>query len=268
MKIFSILILFLALFPACSENKKTEIKTEITTTKNNNLSENKIIDYKITIIDKIPHDENAYTQGLIYHDGFLYESTGQYGESSLRKLDTNGNIIKKVDIESKYFAEGITIIDDKIYMLTWMETTCLVFNINSFEKIEEFRYQGQGWGLSNIGNDLYQSNGSNNIYVYDNKFTYKYLIPVYQNNEEIYFINELEIVKDKIFANIYQKDIIAIIDIKTGEVIQEVDASLLRAEVNDQSDAEVLNGIAYNKEQDIFYLTGKNWKYIFKVKIN
>lgn len=268
MKTIIILILLFTLIPACSENKQNNIK-ENEQKANIKLENNSTAqDLKIKIIDKIPHDENAYTQGLVYHNGFLYESTGQYGESTLRKLDTNGNIIKQIDIEAKYFAEGISIINNKIYMLTWMETTCFVFDLHTFDKIKEYRYTGQGWGLTNIENDLYLSNGSNNIYVFDEKFTYKHTIPIYQNNEPKYLINEMEFIGDKIYANIYQHDVIAVIDVKSGEVLQEIDASILRAEVYEQENAEVLNGIAYNKEQDIFYLTGKNWKYIFKAKIN
>jgi len=266
MRYIIILIIFTFLQSCNSENQtKQDIQTIKELSKNEVNSDKEL---SIKILDKIPHDTNAYTQGLMYYNGYLYESTGQYGLSSLRKLDTNGNILKKVDIPSQFFAEGLTIFKNKIYLLTWMETVCFVYDIESFEKITEFRYHGQGWGLTNNNNDLIFSNGSNNIFVFDEKFSLKYNLPVYYGSQPQHYLNELEFVNDQIFANIYQEDFIALIDYKSGNLLQKIDASELRFALDGQENAEVLNGIAYNKDSDIFYLTGKNWKYLYKVKIN
>jgi glutamine cyclotransferase len=263
------LIILLSLSIACSQNgdkdkyntlnKKSEITEQINPFKEYSYFE---------IIDTLEHDVNSYTQGLFYYKGFLYESTGQYGESTLKKLDPNtGEVLKKIDLEDKYFAEGMTIVNDKIYLLTWMETVCFVFDVNTFEKIEEYRYPGQGWGLTHKNNELIMSNGSNNLLVYDLSFNHQFTIPVYNKNNVQYNINEMEFVDGHILANIYGQDEIAIINYQTGDIINNINASYLRNGESNNPNAEVLNGIAYDKEDKVYYLTGKNWQNMYKVKI-
>lgn len=272
MKLINLILPLFAVLISCSDATQKDHEI-INTKKNIEVNQQSIINVEsysnIEIIERIPHDTNAYTQGLAYNNGFLYESTGQYGESTLRQINPNtGEIIRKLDLDDQYFAEGLTILNDKIYILTWMETVCFVYDLNTFTLLNQFRYKGQGWGLTNENKNLIFSNGTNNIFIFDDSFNFKYNLPAYNKNKPQYYLNELEYIDGLIFANVYQKDEIAVIDYVTGEVVSMIDASILRDEVYTQTNAEVLNGIAYDKTNNIFYLTGKNWKYIFKVKIN
>ena len=267
-------MLILIASTACSSDKnqsdyKAEPASKVQVNDNSSSEEPSTKYSEIKIIEKLPHDTNAYTQGLYFYKGFLYETTGQYSESSLRKIDpNNGEILNKVNLPPQYFAEGMTIVNDEVYILTWMETVCFVYDVNTFKKLREYRYQGQGWGLTHNNGNLIMTNGSSNLYVYDLEFNFKHTIPVYYNNSTQFNLNELEFTNNYVFANIYTQDAIAVIDYQTGDVVSKIDASILRAEVYGQQDAEVLNGIAYDAATETFYLTGKNWHLLFKAKIN
>ncbi len=227
--------------------------------------------YTYTILERFPHDINAYTQGLEFDGDDLFESTGQYGQSSLRKLDlTQGKVLRNEPLDHSFFAEGITVFDDKIIQLTWRENTGLVYNKETLELIDQFQYDKslQGWGLCNDGTLLYKSDGTQKIWKLDPK-TYKELgyIEVYTDKLKIDQINELEWVDGKIYANIYQKDAIAIVDPQSGAVEGVINLKGLQKEVTQHKALDVLNGIAYNGTPGALFITGKNWDQIFKIKV-
>lgn len=222
------------------------------------------------IIRKFEHDKNAYTQGLLFRNGYLIESTGQYGQSSIRKVDINsGKVLKKVDIPYNYFGEGITIHDEKLYMLTWRERTCFIFDPDTFEEIETKRYYSEGWGLEKIGDRLIMSDGSNFLrYLDPDSFEILKTISIYEGNFPVQKLNELEYIEGMLFANIWMEDKIAVIDPDAAEVLAYVDCSELREFVKHDSNAETLNGIAYINGKGTFILTGKNWPFYFEVSID
>lgn len=226
---------------------------------------------KYDIVNTYPHDINAYTQGLEFYRDTLIEGTGQYGESNLRKTDyKTGKVYKQVNLGEKFFGEGITVFNNKIYQLTWRENTGYIYNADNLQKIKEFPYfkDIQGWGLTNDGKNLYQSDGSEKIYILDPE-TLKEVdyINVYTNNTKIKEVNELEWVDGKIYGNIYQKDAIAIIDPKTGTVEAVLNLAELKRKVTQHPELDVLNGIAYNAKTKTLFVTGKNWDKMFEIRI-
>ena len=280
MKLLILLFLFCI---SCSDSKKQTIqKTENISNPNElnseNINTNKIsnnfktenLKFTYELIDEIPHDTEAYTQGLIFYNNFLYESTGQYGKSSLRKLNPKtGKIEMKISVGFIYFAEGIEVYNDKIYLLTWKNNLCKVFDINTFKEVDEKRYAGEGWGLCYANNKFYLSNGSNKIQILESDS----FLPIDQfplndlDGFALYDINELEFAKGYIFANLWMKDKIAVIDINSRSLLKIIDFSELRNRLGNKRNAEVMNGIAYDKNEDVFYITGKYWDKVFKVKI-
>lgn len=272
---FKFLTLFFIIFFSFScgnsqdrtNNKKVENGlTEQKQSQNSNSD----VKYKVLypVIKKIyPHDEKAYTQGLYYKNGYLYESTGLYGESTLRKNDIlTGNSLKKISLLPIYFGEGITIYNDKIYQLTWTNKKGFVYDMNSFQKIGEFVYPTEGWGITSDGKSLIVSDGTNFLTFYDPvTFEITKTISVQFQNQSVMNLNELEFVDGKIYANVYMTDKIAIINSENGNVEQWIDISSLRMQLDDPSAAEVSNGIAFNPETKTFYLTGKYWSNLFEV---
>jgi len=200
----------------------------------------------------------------------LYEGTGLEGNSKLVKFDLKKwEIEKDIPLKSHYFGEGITILDDKIYQITWLNQTCLVYDLKTMKQINEFSYAGEGWGLTSNDSILFMSDGSSTIRLINPKnFTVISNINITKNNSPVRFINELELVDSLLFANVYGKDLIIIANINTGKIVGEIDISVLRPLVSDYKYSEVSNGIAYDKENKLFYLTGKHWNKIFIVKIN
>lgn len=227
--------------------------------------------YSFSVVNTYPHDDHAYTQGLEFHDGFLYESTGQRGQSTLRKVELKtGKVLQKYDLPSKYFGEGMTFVGDNIIQLTWQEGVGFVYNRNTFEKISEFPYQSstEGWGLCYDGKRLIKSDGSNKLY-FLNKDTYKEegFIEVYNSKGPVDNLNELEYIDGKIYANVYYSDIIAIIDPKSGQVDAEINLIGLLPQKDMKEDTNVLNGIAYDPQGKHLYVTGKNWDKLFEIKL-
>jgi len=227
--------------------------------------------YSFSVINTYPHDDHAYTQGLEFHNGFLYESTGQRGQSTLRKVELKtGEVVQKYDLPSKYFGEGMTFVGDKIIQLTWQEGVGFVYNKNTFEKVGEFPYQSstEGWGICYDGKKLIKSDGSNKLY-FLNKDTYKEegFIEVYNNKGPVDNLNELEYIDGKIYANIYYSDIIAVIDPTSGEVEAEINLIGLLPQKDVKEDTNVLNGIAYDPQGKHLYVTGKNWDKLFEIKL-
>ena len=227
--------------------------------------------YSFEILEEYPHDKEAYTQGLEFHNGTLYESTGQYKKSSLRKTNyETGEVYNNVSIPDAYFGEGLTIINNKIIQLTWREKTGFIYNLETLKKSGSFVYgkSKEGWGLCNDGNVIYKSDGSQKIWLLNaNTLAEENFIEIYTNTSKIKSVNELEWVEGKIYANIYLKDAIAIVNPKNGAVEGVIDFTSLKKHVGEHKEDEVLNGIAYKGEPNILYVTGKNWDKLFKVEI-
>ncbi|WCO00468.1 glutaminyl-peptide cyclotransferase [Psychroserpens ponticola] len=245
---------------------KENISTKITIL-NNELP--KIYGYKI--INEYPHDITSYTQGLEFHNGELYESTGQYGESKLRKVDyQTAEVLKNVDLTQQYFGEGLTILNNNIYQLTWRENTGFVYNTETFEKTSSFKYgqSKEGWGICNDGTTLYKSDGTENIWLLNPKtLTEDSKLQVYTNRGKITEINEMEWINGKIYANRYQKNGVAIINPKNGAVEGVIDFSPLHKLVTQHQGLDVLNGIAYNPATKTIFVTGKRWDKLFEVEV-
>lgn len=225
--------------------------------------------YKIT--NAYPHNIQAFTQGLEFYQDTLYESTGHYGLSSLRKVDyKSGEILKEIKLEREYFGEGLTVMNDKIYQLTWREGVGFVYDVHSFEKLKTFNYDQspEGWGLCNDGEVIYKSDGTDKIWLLDPETLEEmsYIEPV-TNNSLANQVNELEFINGKIYANTWQKEGVLIIDPKTGAVEGLIDFRGLKDKLDQPEKAEVFNGIAYHKETDKIYVTGKNWDKLFEVEI-
>jgi len=230
----------------------------------------KLLSY--TIVNTYPHDSQAYTQGLEFYNGILYEGTGQRGESTLRKTDyKTGKVDLKVDLEPRYFGEGITFLNNKIYQLTWEETTALVYDAKTLKKIKELPYTKkiQGWGLTNDGTYLYQSDGTEKIYKLNPEdLSVVDYVNVYSKDTKVKELNELEWVDGKIYSNVYQKKAIVIINPTNGAVEGVINLAELENKTTPLPDRDVLNGIAYNHATKTFFVTGKNWDKMFEIKIN
>jgi len=228
-----------------------------------------INDYEI--VNTYPHDITSYTQGLEFYHDTLVEGTGQYGRSKLRKVDyKTGKAYKEVMLDGKYFGEGITIFNDKIYQLTWKENTGFIYNAGSLKKEKDFTYfKGiQGWGLTHDDKHLYQSDGTEKVYKLDPE-TLKEAdyINVYSTNNKVKEINELEWIEGKLYANIYQTDAVAIIDPATGSVEAVINLTELKKKVTQHPELDVLNGIAYNPKTKTIFITGKNWDKMFEIRL-
>jgi len=227
------------------------------------------MEYTFTVVHAYPHDQNAFIQGLVYHDGFFYEGTGLNGRSSLRKVDIEtGQVLQKVDLPQEYFGEGIAIVKDQIFELTWQSEVAFVYNLSDFHQIRQYSYAGEGWGLTNNGNDLYMSDGSSEIRVIDStNFKEKRRIKVHDGSKPVDQLNELEYIDGELFANIWQTDRIARISPQTGEVMGWVDLSGLLSSVYQRPKDAVLNGIAYDAAHKRLFVTGKLWPNVFEIKL-
>jgi glutaminyl-peptide cyclotransferase len=238
-------------------------------------TEPKILNYKI--VNTYPHDIKAYTQGFEFYRDTLFEgtgngagnSTGIKGKSSLRKTDyKTGKVLKLIELEDRFFGEGITILNNKVYQLTWRNKEGYVYNADTFKKEKTFTYEMEGWGITNDGEKLYMSDGSEKIYIL-NPETLKVenYFNVYTNGSKIESVNELEWINGKIWANIYQKDAIAIIDPKTGSVENVINCAELKGKVTQHPDLDYFNGIAYNPKTKTVFVTGKNWDKTFEIVV-
>lgn len=227
--------------------------------------------YNYQIVNIFPHDTSSYTQGLEFHNGIFYESDGEYGASSLRQVEVKtGSVIKKVDMPADVFAEGISIIGSKLIMLTWQNGIGMIYDKNSLEKTGEFPYQAsrEGWGLCFDGTKLYKSDGTSRIY-FLNKETYREegFLDVYDNKGSVDWINELEYINGKIYANVYETNKIIIFDPQSGAVEGEIDLTGLLSKIEKYPNTNVLNGIAWNSSQKTLFVTGKKWNKMFEIRI-
>lgn len=225
--------------------------------------------FVISSKEEIHHDMSAYTQGLFFYDGYMYESTGQYGESSFRKVDpATGKVLQSITFPEKYFVEGACVFDGRAYILTWYEGTCFVYDINTFNPLAEFPYSGQGWGITSDGSSLIMSNGSSVLSFRDPlTFMEQRTVTVRDGIRPVNYVNELEYIDGKIWANIYGLDKIFIIEPSSGNVIGKIDCSGLLDSKYRTVATDVLNGIAYNPQDGSVYLTGKYWPRMYKVKL-
>lgn len=227
--------------------------------------------YTFKIINTFPHDAHAFTQGLEFYKDTLYEGTGLHGLSYLRKVDLKtGKVLKEITLDRKYFGEGISIMNNKIYQLTWQAGVGFIYDTHTFKKLKTFQYgkSKEGWGLCNDGEVFYKSDGTNKIWILNPEtMEEKYYIEPVTQKSLATKVNELEWVNGKIYANTWQKNGVLIINPKNGAVEGIIDFRGLKKKLGNYKKANVLNGIAYNKKTDKLYVTGKNWDKLFEVKI-
>ena len=229
--------------------------------------------YTYKVINTFPHDANAFTQGFEYMNGYLYESTGQKGESSIRKTSLKtGEILQIKELDKKYFGEGITIFDSKIFQLTWQSNIGFIYDLDTFDQTGSFSYgkSKEGWGLTHNTEELIKSDGTERIWFLDpTTQKEKHFIEAYTNKRKAESLNEIEFIDGKIYANIWQKNTIIIIDAKNGAIEGVVNLNGLRDKINkpDPNKSYVLNGIAYDKEQKRLFVTGKNWDKTFEIQL-
>jgi glutamine cyclotransferase len=219
------------------------------------------------ILRAVPHDAKAFTQGFLWHKGLLYESTGQYGQSSLRCIDpADGRIIKNVPVPD-VFAEGLCLMDSFLVQLTWKERAAIRYSISSFAINGSFSYDGEGWGLTSDGKSFIMSNGSDTLYFRNKHFSIIKKVAVKNSGKPLVSLNELEYVKGLVYSNVWYNTNIYVIQPASGTVVRVIDCTPLVVQNGSQSDQDVLNGIAFNDRTGTFYLTGKNWRYIFEVRL-
>ena len=227
----------------------------------------KVERYKIEVVKAYPHDTGSYTQGLFWHDGSLYESTGLNGKSTFRKVDLHsGKALTKLPFNRKYFVEGSVILGDKLYILTWTNKVIFIYDANTLEYLSTYSYPREGWGLTTDGKSLISSDGSSRIYFLTPELKLERSINVTLNGRAVRYLNELEWIDGRIWANVYTTDTIVIINPDTGIVEATVDCDGLLPERLRTPDTDVLNGIAVDSEGRIF-LTGKNWPELYEVKL-
>jgi glutaminyl-peptide cyclotransferase len=220
------------------------------------------------VLGTFPHDPHAFTQGLEFYEGYLYESTGIVGKSTLRKVElSSGKVIRQVSLPAPYFGEGLTIFHGRIYQLTWLSETGFIYDLNTFRQIGKFQYQSEGWGLTHDDTSLILSDGTNKLRYFDPlSFKVTRTLEVYAGNEAVTNLNELEYIGDHIFANIWHSPRIARIDPHSGQVRAWIDLSVVTAKEQHEEEA-VLNGIAYDKETKRLFITGKDWAHIVEIKV-
>ncbi len=223
--------------------------------------------YTYNVVNVYPHDETAFTQGLIFEDSIIYESTGRYGQSTLRSVELEtGNIIQLHALPDQFFGEGITIFDDKIIQLTWRSNRGFVYDRNSFDLLQEFEYPNEGWGITHDGSRLIMSDGTATLYFLDPETFQKIgQVEVY-DEEPVARLNELEYIHGEVYANIWKEEKIAIINPETGHVTGWIDLEGIN-EAEKQNSNNVLNGIAYDTNDDRLFVTGKMWSKLFEISL-
>ena len=225
-------------------------------------------EYKLQVVAEYPHDTGSYTQGLFFHDGQMYESTGLHGKSTFRKVDLlTGRALKKFAFDKKYFVEGSVVFGDNLYILTWDSKVAFVYDAKTLEYKSTWSYPREGWGITTDGKQLIASDGSATLFFMDENFALKKRLIVKYEDRPVRWLNELEYIDGKIWANVYTTDEIVIINPKDGRVEGVVDCRGLLPKSLYTKDTDVLNGIAFNPSDGKIYLTGKNWPKMYEIKI-
>ncbi len=235
--------------------------------------------YGYEVVKSYPHDPDAFTQGLLFHNGFLYESTGQEGKSTVRKVEFDtGKVVQKVDLPKTDFGEGLTLFNGQLYNLTWRNGICRVYDVNDLKLIREFTYQGEGWGIANDGTNLYMTDSTHVIRVLNPEtFRSSRMIAVMrEDGRPMMNLNELEFVKGELWANIWHSEradilgkpnYIARIDPTNGKIVGWIDLDGISPEDTKRDAENTLNGIAYDAASDRLFVTGKNWRKLYEIKI-
>jgi glutaminyl-peptide cyclotransferase len=224
--------------------------------------------FTYSVVHTYPHDISAFTEGLAYDGGFLYESTGLYGSSTLRRVNlTSGAVLQETWLGEQYFGEGMTLVNDTIVQLTWQEYTGFVYDKTSFELLKNFSYPTEGWGLTFDGTHLIMSDGSNNLNFFDPlTFQQTGQIQVQDNGTAVSNLNELEYINGDLYANIFTQQKIAIINPQTGQVKAWLNLTGLQ-DLSGFNSEMVPNGIAYDAQTDRLFVTGKDWPHLFEIKL-
>ena len=230
--------------------------------------EAKVKEYKVNVVKEYPHDTNSYTQGLFFHNGDLYESTGQYGSSTFRKVDlATGEALEKLDFNRNYFVEGSVVLGDNLYILTWESKVAFIYDAKTLEYKATYSYPREGWGLTTDGKQLIASDGSARLYFLDGEYKLQRSVEVMLDGRPVRYLNELEYIDGRIWANVYTTDLIVIINPSTGAVEATVDCTgLLPTKLRDRR-TDVLNGIAFDPVSRKTYLTGKYWKRLYEIEL-
>lgn len=224
--------------------------------------------YRYRVINSYPHDRRAYTQGLVYDEGFFYESTGQQGESSLRKVEPEtGKVVSQVSLDGSLFGEGVALLNDRIYQLTWTTKVGFVYEKSTMKQINRIYYQTQGWGLATIGDKLVMSDGTNVLWFLDQDFNVLSSVDVWDNKGMVDNLNEMEMIDGELWANIWQTDRIARIDPGTGKVLGYVELNNLLPREERSRETDVLNGIAWDAEGRRLFVTGKYWPRLYEITV-
>lgn len=294
---FFILLVFF--FSACDNKQSNRSNANMNANKSNAAtatpaptaaatSDGSVPVYTYEVVKTYRHDQNAFTEGLFFHNGFLYESTGEEGRSNLRKVDLEtGKVVQQRDMSKESFGEGTTILNGKIYQLTWQEETAYVYDAESFQPVKEFRYQGEGWGLTNDGTNLIMSDGSHLIkFINPETFkTVRTITVLQESGKPLFWINELEFINGEIWANVWHSEqqqtssaqgtlpnlgkpnYIARIDSQTGKLLGWIDLGNISPDDVKRDPENTLNGIAYDAATDRIFVTGKQWKKLFEIKL-
>ena len=269
LKIRLILVLGLALSCFQCQTSGPATNTSSSNTKGEAPANGPVPKYGYEIVNIWPHDSNAFTQGLILLDGKLLESTGQEGFSSLRRVELeSGKVLKKVDVPVPFFAEGITVLNGKVYQLTWQHGVGFIYDAQTFDLLGEFNFQGEGWGLTTDGQSLILSDGSDRLRFIDpTSFRVTKTIAVKDGSLPVRELNELEYVQGEVYANVWHDNRIATIDPQSGRVTAWIDLSGLMPKGELPNPEAVLNGIAYDQANDKLIVTGKLWPRVFEIKV-
>jgi glutamine cyclotransferase len=224
---------------------------------------------KVDVVNRYPHDRGAYTQGLSIHDGVLYEGTGLVGESSLRRVELEtGKVLARVDLKGDHFGEGVAIVGERIYQLTWKAGIAFVYDLASLSVVDSLRYQGEGWGLTYDGSSLIMSDGSDRLrFVDPASFQEQRVLQVRDRGAPLTSLNELEFIEGEIWANVYQSDYIVRIDPASGNVTGWIDLRGLLSREERTGGVDVLNGIAWDAANRRLFVTGKRWPYLLQVSV-
>jgi glutaminyl-peptide cyclotransferase len=225
--------------------------------------------FRANVVKTYPHDDTAFTQGLEYFAGYLYESTGRSGQSTVRKVAlTTGKVLQQRSLPAQYFGEGLTLFQGKIYQLTWLSKVGFIYELQTFQPKGQFKYESEGWGLTHDENSLIMSDGSNQLrFLNPATFAVTKTLDVYAGNEAVVNLNELEYVDGVIFANIWHSPRIARVDPQSGQVLSWIDLASLSAKEQRGSE-DVLNGIAYDPKNHRIFVTGKDWPELLEIKID